>query len=104
MRIPCDRDAVLESVSSSVNVIQTLHTTTQTFQSFKSKMVQDVIFERSFQSVSLSARKHLRRLHHYAKIQLLTATTCLTLHYVHAMVTGLAQKLDLVFVFRPSRP
>lgn len=99
LRIPCDRDATLDSVVISSRAGITHHNTN--YSKFQVKNGSNVIYERSFQSVSLNAETP------EALVPIgnpsVDSTTCLTLHYVHAG-SGLAQDLDVVFVFRPSRP
>ena len=98
--IPCDRDAVLESVIICQRDTNITADNTN-FSKFQVKNGSSVIFERSFQTVSLN-KETPEALAPLAD-PTVDSTTCLTLHYVHNG-TGLAQKLDLVFVFRPSRP
>lgn len=97
--IPCDRDAVLESVVISSRTGITFNNTN--YSKFQVKNGSDILFERSFQAVSLAAKtpEALAAL----KDSSVDSTSCLTLHYVHGG-TGLAQDLDVVLVFRPSRP
>ena len=97
--IPCDRDASLDSVVISSRTGITHNNTN--YSKFQIKNGSTVVYERSFQAVSLAAKtpEALAPLSDPS----VDSTSCLTLHYVHAG-TGLAQDLDVVLVFRPSRP
>ena len=100
--IPCDRDAVLENVIISSRTGITC-TASPNFSKFEVKKGSDILFQRSFQDTSPNLSAKTPEVLAPLKDSTVDSTTCLTLHYVHNG-TGLAQDLDVVLVFRPSRP
>lgn len=96
--IPCDRDALLKEVVICSRAGITADNTN--FSKFQVKNGSDVLFERSFQTVSLAASTN------EALAPLLdssvSATTELAINY-DATANGLAIDLDVVLIFELAR-
>lgn len=97
--VPCDRNAVLESVQISSRAGITADAVN--FSTIKIKNGSDVLFQRAFSSDDLSALtpESLSPL----KDSTVSSSTCLEIEYT-GDGTGLAVDCDLVLVFRLARP